>query len=148
MIAKLLAPKVPLVLIVKDEAREHKLELQLMWNMRAVTLMETRSRELGSQLNILKFPVSFWTQMDCTTLAVAIWACAQQADKEYASEDGFDVIASYLVSDNYPTAIAALRNAYIESLSPERQKKIRDAEKAEKAGEPISDPPQAPTQEA
>jgi len=148
-VAKLLAPTTPLVLEVEGG---HRLEIDLAWTMRAVILIESRLRLQGIEINALQNPSSFWTNLDCTMLAIGLWACAIQEQPEYADEDGFEVISSFIVTDNYAAAATALKSAFLESLSKERRDEIKAAEEKElnapkPAGEsPTPDPTPAPVQ--
>lgn len=125
-VAKILAPTVPLILEVDDG--EHKLELKLAWTMRGVILLEGRLRSLGKDINVLQNPSEFWTTMDCTMLATAVWAMSQQENPEYADEPGFEVLLSFMVTENLGAASHALKEAFLESLSKKRRDEIRAAE--------------------
>ncbi len=152
-IAKLLASTVPVVLEV--EGVQQKLELRLAWTMRAVILIESKLREHGVKINALQNPSLFWTELDCTKLAVGIWATSLQDQPQYGDEDGFETIASYIVPQNYGAASTALKECFVESLSKERQDEVRKAEaeveKLLRAGESApaaesQDPTPAPAQ--
>lgn len=125
---------------------DHKLDLRLAWTTRAVILIENRLRQEGRPLNALQNPSVFWTEMDCTTLAVAVWACALQEQPEYGEEDGFDTITSYMTPDNFSVAVKALKDCFLESLSKERRDEIKKAEEeaSNKANEDAADPTKAP----
>ena len=125
-VAKLLVSTVPLVLQVEGVAE--KLELKLAWTMRAVVTIEAKLREQGVRLNALQNPSQFWTELDCTKLALGIWATSQQEQPQYADEDGLDTISSFLVPENYGAAAKALKQCFVESLSKERQEEIQKAE--------------------
>lgn len=147
-VAKLLAPTIPLVLEVEGDVP--KLELSLSWTMGGVILLESRLRRLGDEVNVLQEPASFWTEMDCTRLVTAVWAMSQQATQDYADEAGFDVIASYIITENLAAASMALKKAFIESLSKKRRDEIEVAEKEAlellKKGAPAESVPVPPTQ--
>lgn len=130
-VAKLHVQSVPLTLQIDNSP---KLELSLSWNMHAVMLMETRLRSYGIIVNLMRDSGRFWNEMNATTLAVAIWATAQQNDQDFADDEGLDVVASYLAIDTYAPAVTALRKAYLESLSEKTRAEIEAAlKKAEEA---------------
>jgi hypothetical protein len=142
-VTKILAPTVPLILQVDD----FKLELELAWTMRAVILLESHLRTYGKTVNVLQNPSQFWTELDCTMLTIAVWALAQQTNQMYADDDGFDIISSYLTTDNYGVAAAGVKKAYLESLSEERRNAIETAEaQAAEASKQPDDPTPAPAQ--
>jgi len=145
-LTKLLAPTVPLTLSVDDGA--HKLELNLAWTMRGVILLESKLRNLGVDLNVLQNPSEFWSTLDCTKLALGVWCMSQQDHPEYADEEGFEIITSFLVVDNYGDAATALKSAFLESLSKSRREEIKKAEEAAaKNGEAAKEnPTPAPVQ--
>jgi len=149
-LTKLLAPTVPLVLEVEADnpERPHRLELDLAWTMRAVIIMESKLRQMGVELNVLQNPGIFWTGIDFTRLALGIWACSQQEQPEYADEEGFDIITSFMTMDNYAAAVKALKDAFLESLTKERREELRRLEtEAEQvllnAQKPAADPTEA-----
>lgn len=141
-VTKILAPAIPLVLKVED----FKLELKLSWTMGAVILIESGLRKYGKEINVLQHPEKFWTELDCTMLAIAVWALAQQTSLEYADDDGFDVIASYLTVDNYEVASLAINEAFMESLSDERRAAIKKAMAAGEKDVANANPTLAPEQ--
>lgn len=136
-VTKLLAESVPLKLEV--EGGVPPLELRLAWTMWAAMTIESRLRSEGVRINILQDLKSFWSEMDCNRLAVGIWSCSQQDNPEYANEEGFEIISSYLTPDNYSVAMLALKEAFLQSLSETRRKAIHDIESK-------SDPTPAPNQ--
>jgi len=147
-VTKLLAPTTTLVLKVDEGTPEEKrLELELAWTMGAVLTLEKELRDVGEEVNIFQDPAKFWTQLSCTKLAFGIWAAAQQEHPEYAGDEGFQIISSYLTPDNYAAAAIGLKECFLESLSKARRDEIRKAEAvvAEKTGVP-TDPTSAPAQ--
>lgn len=161
-ITKLLAPTVPLELGIEGSDIP-PLKLRLAWTMKAAVLIESKLRSMNFKTNVISNVNSFWMDLDATRLAVGVWASAQQEQPQYADDDGFDLILSYLTPDNYNTALAALNDAFIESLSPDRRAAVRksiaeaeEAEKAKKEGRAIvnsvpgqtPDPPTAQTTES
>jgi len=146
-VARLLAPKVPLVLEVEgDNNQKLRLSLDLVWNMRAVITIESYLRaKYAQEINILQTPGDFWKGMDCTKLALGVWACSMQEQPQYADEEGFETIASFLTADNYVKAMDALRNAYLESLSPKRREELLKAVEEAKKKNQEKDPTSAQT---
>lgn len=146
-IAKLLAPSVPLKLVVEDADKNGTLELKLAWTMRGVILIESKLRSLGIAANVLQNPEEFWTEINCTSLAVAVWALAHQEHADLRDEEGFDVIASYITPENYATCAVALKAAFWESLSKKRRDEIEAAiaAAAEAAAKGAPDKPANPT---
>lgn len=140
-VTKLLAQSVPLVLEVEGVP---PLELKLAWTMYAAMTIESRLRSQGVLINILQDLKSYWMNLDCNRLAIGIWSCAQQDNPEYADEDGFEIISSYLTPDNYAPAMTALREAFLESLSEARRKIIKEVE-AKALSAPDSNPTPAPS---
>lgn len=126
-IGKLLAESVPVAL---EAEGAQTLNLKLAWTMRGVILTETKARELGLRYNILQRPDEFWKSMDATTLAIAVWAMASQEQPETTTDDGFDLIASYLTVDNMVVAALALKAAYLKSLSEKMRKELEEGIKA------------------
>lgn len=127
--ARLLAPTVPLVLKVDaGEPEEKKLELKLAWTMLGVIQLEARLRALGVNINVIGNASEFWKNLDGTRLAFTVWSMSQQEHPEYVDDDGFDVIASYLVPENYVTAMMALKECFVESLSKKQRDELRAAE--------------------
>jgi len=150
-LAKLLAPTVPLKLEV-DADKNGVLELKLAWTMRAVILIEAKLRELGLAVNVIQNPASFWTDLNATTLAVAVWALSHQEHADLRDEEGFDYVISYLVPENWLLAADGIKNAFWESLSQKRRDEIeagiRAAAEAVKAGaEAPANPTPAPAQQ-
>lgn len=145
-VAKLLSPTVPLVLEVEGDNGPIQLKLHLAWTMKAVILIEAKLREQGVHVNALQNPSLFWRELDCTRLALGVWATALQEQPQYADDDGFDAIASFLVPENYAVAADALKRCFTESLSKKRRDEIKAAEEeaakkdAEAAKEPEPDP--------
>jgi hypothetical protein len=135
-VTKLLAQSVPLKLEVEGVT---PLEIKLAWNMYAAMTIESRLGEMGVRINILQDLKSYWTEMDCNRLAVGIWSCSQQDNPEYANEEGFEIISSYLTPDNYAAGMLALKEAFLQSLSETRRAAIRDLENK-------PDPTPAPSQ--
>lgn len=150
-LAKLMVSTVPLVLEVEGETAPIKLELKLAWTMTAVITIETWLRtRFGSDINILQNPSSFWTGLDCTKLALGVWACAMQEQPQYADDEGFEVIQSFMNQDNYHVAIEALRAAYLETLSKAHREEVLKAVEVRRAAiargeQPPADPIAAPT---
>lgn len=153
-LSKLLVSGVPLRLEVEGENdTKIALELELAWTMTAVITIETWLRtRFGIDLNLLQNPGSFWTNLDCTKLALGVWACSVQEQPQYADDEGFETIQSFMNADNYHVAIEALRKAYLETLSKKHRdeilKSITEREEALQRGEqpPVSaDPIVAPT---
>lgn len=146
-VAALLAPTVPLKLEVEAD-KNGVLELELAWTMRAVILIETKLRALGVKVNVLQNPEAFWTDMDCTALAVAVWALAHQSHPDLRDEAGFDSIVSYITPENYAVATIALKEAFLESLSKKRRDEVEAAVQAavEAGTKPPANPTPAPAQ--
>ena len=147
-VAKLL---VSTALLTLEPEGAPKLDLELAWNMRAVITIETYLRtRFGQEINILQNPGSFWSDMDCTKLALGVWACSMQKQPQYETEEGFEIIQSYLTPDNYPDAMDALRKSYLESLSTKKRNEvvaaIEEAKRKVLAGEKPADPIVAQTQ--
>jgi hypothetical protein len=149
-ITKLLAPTVPLELKI-DNPDIPPLLLKLAWSMKAAVVIEGKLRSMGVKANVISNVNSYWFDMDATRLAAGVWATAQQEQPQYADDEGFDLILSYMTPDNYTVAFEALNNAFMEALSPERRdaikKAIADAEERERAkaeGLPIRQPSLAP----
>lgn len=144
-VAKLLAPSVPLALEVEGDPSPIRLELRLAWTMRAAITIESSLKAHGAEVNILQSPGEFWKSLDCTRLAIGIWACASQDQPQYADEEGLEVIESFLTLDNYEAACAALKSAFLESLSKKRRDEILKAEA--EGSKPAADPQPAPAQQ-
>jgi hypothetical protein len=145
-LTKLIAPSVPLILEVEGPNQTTlKLELELSWTMSGVIILESKLRELGIKVNVLRGAADFWDKMDSATLCTAVWAFAQSRDKTYADEAGFDTIASYITPENFVVATAGLQEAFMQSLSEKRRKEIEDAIKAAQEGS-SPDPTLAPEQ--
>jgi hypothetical protein len=141
-IAKLIAPSVELVL--EAEGVSEKLVLKLAWTMRSVMVIETQLRQLGIDQNILQDPSSFWKNLDCCALAIAVWACSWQEHPDLRGEDGLDIITSYLITENWGKASQALKDCFLESLSKERRDDIKKREQEERnGGAPGADPTSA-----
>ena len=144
-VTKLLAPTTLLRLVVDEGEKEEKvLELNLAWTMRGVIFLETKLRTLGYDINVLQNPTQFWSGIDCTKLAIGIWAMSQQEHPEYSDDEGFEVVSSYIVPDNYASAAEGLKNAFMESLSKKRRDEIKALEA--KAVEPSTDPTLTPVE--
>lgn len=144
-ITRLLVSSVPLSLEVEGVP---KLELKLAWTMKSVIMIEGGLREAGIKLNVLQNPTYFWRDLDCTSLALALWACSSQEHPELMNLKGRDMIESYLTLDNYDAAVRGVRDAFFESLSSERRDRIKkaEAESTEEDKPPAPDPTLAPAQ--
>lgn len=145
-VSRLLAPTVPLVLTVDDGAPGKKLELRLAWTMKGVILTEAKLREVGININIIQNPGVFWKNLDSALITAAVWGMASQEHPEYHDDEGegFETIASFLITENCGKASDQLKEAFLESLSPARREEIREAERQMLAEGSDSTSPSAP----
>lgn len=113
---------------------------KLSWDFNAQALVEFRTK-------MSMLDGSIWTTNSPTVLSAMLQAAVLMHQPEYGGEVGLEVLRSYLDAGNIVEVSTALNEAFIASLPVEKQKKIRELQKA-KAEDPTLPAPSQPTPEA
>lgn len=156
-----IAPSVPLNLELEEDAGAKSVKnFRLSFDFNAKAEIEERTG-----LNLLTAEV--WTKMSARTLSIMLWAAVLANHPEYRTEDGkgnetdegLEVIRSFMEVGNSDAIHDALWNAYFISLPKDRRellekarKELMEAAKARAEGRPLplaqvpENPPAQPSQ--
>ena len=81
-----------------------------------------RFEEKSGVNTLAQGPLEIWAGMDARRLSALLWAAALAHNPEYDSDEGLEVIRSYVTDENAKQVYEALWDAHLASLSPERRK--------------------------
>lgn len=146
---KRIAPSVPLVLELEDDSgAKFKREFRLSFDFNASAIVEEKTG-----LNLLTAEV--WTSgLSSRSLSVMLWAAILSNHPEYDTEDergrptdeGLEVIRSYMDVGNTDAIHQALWDAYFISLPKDKREALEEAKRVltEKTSRPLALAPEVP----
>lgn len=145
---KRLAPAAPLTLELADaDGGKFVVSFRLCFDFNAAAEIKEKTG-----LSILNF-AAFWSQIDDPrVLSVTFWAAALAHSPEYRTRDeqgkptdeGLEVIRSYMTDDNAEPIADVLWAAYLLSLSKEKRQAVEAARERAKKRQEAGDRPQTP----
>jgi hypothetical protein len=138
-----IAPSVPLKLeLVDDGGATFTRNFRLSFDVNAMTLVQ-------EQTGLSMLNGEIWNDLNEKTLSIMFHAAVLGHQREYAAVDGLEVIRSYMDAANIEEITAALNEAFLLQLPPEKREKIRKAQAAAKEkGENPTPPAMAPPEKA
>jgi hypothetical protein len=135
-----IAPSVPLTLELADDSGEkftRSFLLAFDFNAMTSVLEQTGYSMLTGEI---------WNHVNEKTLSIMFHAAVLLRHPEYASDNGLEVIRSYMDTMNTEAITNALNDAFLLQLPPARRKKVEAAQKqALEQGENPTSPATAPT---
>jgi hypothetical protein len=138
-----ITPSIPLKLDLHDAEGDFAAELQLRLDNSAMVRFEEKS----GVNTLAQGPLEIWAGMDARRLSALLWAAVLAHNPEYDSDEGLEVIRSYVTDENAKQVYEALWEAHLASLSPERRKLMSEIRaKGKETLEEDEDSPRDPSE--
>jgi len=135
----------PLVLDLEDGDAKFTRSFLLLLDFNALAAAEEKA---GTRM----IGIAFWTRMSARMLTALLWAAALRYQPEYATvdkdgnptDDGFEVIGSYIDPGNESAVAEALWEAYLVNMPQDRQTLLRKLRAGEEKPDPNGQEPAEP----
>jgi len=105
-----ITPSVPLRLtLTNDDGQEFSVEFRLSFDFNAMAEIEERA-------GVSMLDGEIWKHLSARTLRIMFWASALHHHPEFRSDEGLEVVGSYMDPSNAGTIAEALERAFVASV--------------------------------